>query len=57
MDPKAIGNLRMDRRLLARRGWIDPEDLEKELASLPDASDKIADSEESETEPAENAEG
>ena len=33
-------NLRLDRRLLHRRGWIPPEELEKELAALPDVSDK-----------------
>ena len=34
-------NLRLDRRLARRRGWIDPEELERELAALPDTSDKI----------------
>jgi len=32
--------LKLDRRLLRRRGWIDPEELEKELADLPDVSHK-----------------
>lgn len=32
--------LRLDKRLLRRRGWIDPEALERELASLPDVSAK-----------------
>jgi hypothetical protein len=32
--------LRFDRRLLRRRGWVDPEELEKELADLPDVSHK-----------------
>ena len=32
--------LRLDHRLLRRRGWIDPEELEKELADLPDVSHK-----------------
>ena len=32
--------LKFDRRLLRRRGWVDPEELEKELADLPDVSDK-----------------
>jgi hypothetical protein len=32
--------LKLDRRLLRRRGWIDPKELEKELADLPDVSDK-----------------
>ncbi len=35
-----IRNLKFDRRLLRRRGWIDPEELEKELADLPDVSHK-----------------
>jgi hypothetical protein len=35
-----IRNLKLDRRLLRRRGWIDPEELERELADLPDVSDK-----------------
>ena len=33
-------NLRLDRRLLLRRDWITPEELDKELASLPDVSEK-----------------
>ena len=32
--------LKFDRRLLRRRGWVDPEELEKELADLPDVSQK-----------------
>lgn len=35
-----IRNLKLDRRLLRRRGWIDAAELEKELADLPDVSDK-----------------
>jgi uncharacterized protein YidB (DUF937 family) len=35
-----IRNLKFDRRLLRRRGWVDQEELEKELADLPDVSDK-----------------
>jgi hypothetical protein len=34
-------NLRLDLRLIRRRGWISPEDLQRELDALPDASDKI----------------
>ncbi len=33
--------LRFDRRLLRRRGWVDPKELEKELADLPDVSHKV----------------
>ena len=50
MDPKAMGNLRLDRRLLTRRGWIDSEELGRALEALPDVSDKIDDSEEQEAE-------
>ena len=35
-----IRKLKLDRRLLRRRGWIDSKELEKELADLPDVSDK-----------------
>jgi hypothetical protein len=35
-------NLRFDRRLQNRRGWISKADREKELAALPDVSQKIA---------------
>jgi hypothetical protein len=35
-----IRNLKFDRRLLRRRGWVDPEELEKEFADLPDVSHK-----------------
>ncbi len=33
-------NLRIDRRLIRRRGWIPPEELERELDALPDVADK-----------------
>ena len=32
--------LKLDRRLLRRRGWVDPKELEKALADLPDVSHK-----------------
>ena len=32
--------LRLDRRLARRRGWITQDELEKELAALPDVADK-----------------
>jgi len=41
MDPDSLRNLRLDRRLHRRRGWISNEDLDSELAALPDASDKV----------------
>lgn len=31
---------RLDRRLHQRRGWIEPEQLTKELNALPDVSEK-----------------
>lgn len=34
--------LKFDRRLANRRGWVSPEELSAEIASLADASDKIA---------------
>jgi hypothetical protein len=33
-------NLRLDRRLIRRRDWIDPEELERELEALPDVAEK-----------------
>ena len=32
--------LKFDRRLLRRRGWVDPEELEKERSDLPDVFHK-----------------
>jgi hypothetical protein len=32
--------LRLDRRLIRRRGWIGQSELERELASLPDSAAK-----------------
>jgi hypothetical protein len=42
MDRRSLARLRLDRRLIARRGWIKPEELERELAALPDVSNKVA---------------
>ena len=42
MNRKTLQDLRLDRRLLRRRGGITGEALERELAALPDVSDKIA---------------
>lgn len=41
IDP-ALRKLRLDRRMLDRRGWIGRQDLERALAELPDVSSKIA---------------
>jgi hypothetical protein len=46
MDRDAMERLRLDRRLIRRRGWMAKEDLDRELAELPDVSDKIAPREE-----------
>jgi hypothetical protein len=39
-----LKGLRLDRRALRRRSWISPEELEKELAALPDVATKIDES-------------
>ncbi|MEB2344055.1 MAG: hypothetical protein OZ948_04895 [Deltaproteobacteria bacterium] len=41
IDP-ALRKLRLDRRMLDRRGWIGQKDLERALAELPDVSAKVA---------------
>jgi len=40
MDRDSINNLRLDRRLIRRRGWLSKEDLAGELEKLPDTSHK-----------------
>jgi hypothetical protein len=32
--------LRLDRRLVGRRGWIPPQEIEREIAALPDVAAK-----------------
>jgi hypothetical protein len=32
--------LRLDRRLAGRRGWVAPEEIEREVAALPDVAAK-----------------
>lgn len=39
----ALRNLKLDRRLASRRGWVAPEELAAALAALPDVTDKKAD--------------
>ena len=46
MNRESTKKLKVDRRLIDRRGWISKAELEKELAALPDVSDKIAPPEE-----------
>lgn len=38
----ALRQLRLDRRLLERRGWIPRAELESALAALPDVESKAA---------------
>jgi hypothetical protein len=42
MDRESTRRLRLDRRLIRRQGWLSEEELERELAALPDVSHKIA---------------
>ena len=42
MDRESINRLKLDQRLIRRRGWISDEDLQRELAELPDSSHNIA---------------
>lgn len=42
MDRRSVENMKLDRRLIGRRGWISQEDLQRELAALPDVSRKVA---------------
>lgn len=47
MIEPALRKLRLDSRLIGRRGWIDEKEREQELAALPDVSAKIAPKDES----------
>ncbi len=49
MDRDHIAKLRLDRRLASRRGWTAPNEIEEELAKLPDVSHKIAPQEDTES--------
>ncbi len=40
MDLESTRKLRLDRRLLNRRGWIGEDELKQALESLPDVSEK-----------------
>jgi hypothetical protein len=42
MNRRSLENLRMDRRLAGRSGWVSKAGLAGETAALPDASGKIA---------------
>jgi hypothetical protein len=51
MDQQTMRNLRLDRRLIGRRGWPSPQEIEADLAKLPDVAAKIAPPEEEEPAP------
>jgi hypothetical protein len=53
MNRRSLENLRTDRRLAGRGGWMSRADLNRETEGLPDASEKIAE-EEAEPSPDEN---
>jgi hypothetical protein len=53
MNRRSLENLRMDRRLAGRRGWVSKAGLAGETAALPDASEKIA-AKEAEPDPGES---
>lgn len=40
MNRDSIAKLRLDRRLLERRGWLNAEDRKRALEALPDVSAK-----------------
>ncbi len=42
MNRRSLEQLRMDRRLAGRSGWMSKADLAGVAAALPDASEKIA---------------
>jgi hypothetical protein len=42
MDRESKEHLRLDRRLIRRRGHLAPEELARELAALPDVAHKAA---------------
>jgi hypothetical protein len=42
MNKRSLEQLRTDRRLAGRRGWISKKALAEKAGALPDASEKIA---------------
>jgi hypothetical protein len=42
MNRRSMQQLKLDKRLTGRRGWISAQDLERELEALPDVSHKLA---------------
>lgn len=60
MDRESTQKLRLDRRLIGRRTWISPEELNRELEALPDVSSKattLGEGADAEREDAEASEG
>jgi hypothetical protein len=41
MDRRSMEMLRLDKRLIRRRGWISKDELSSELEALPDAAEKL----------------
>jgi len=41
MNRDSMQQLRLDRRLIRRRGWISQKDLQRELEAIPDASERM----------------
>ena len=46
MNLEAERKLKFDRRMQGRPGWASEEEIQAELASLPDCADKVADEDE-----------
>lgn len=46
MNLEAERKLKFDRRMQGRPGWASEDEVQAELASLPDCADKIADEDE-----------
>jgi|TARA_B110000263_G_C14945163_1_gene345455 hypothetical protein len=46
MNLEAERKMKFDRRMEGRSGWASEEELQAELASLPDSVDKISDEDE-----------
>jgi len=57
MANEHFGHLKLDRRLLRRRNWIAPKELETELSKLPDVSEKAVTPEEEDDSTAGNPSG
>ncbi len=57
MDLESLRKLRLDRRLIRRRGWISENQLQKDLEALPDVSDKVMPPEEADGEEAAASDG